>query len=39
MIMGPEGARDQERLYWRGPGAIYRTGLEIIKHGNYTEKC
>jgi hypothetical protein len=25
--MGPDGARNQERLCWRGPAAIYWTGL------------
>jgi hypothetical protein len=23
MVMGPNGARNQERLCWRGPAAIY----------------
>jgi hypothetical protein len=26
--MGPDGERNQERLYWRGPAAIYRNGLD-----------
>jgi hypothetical protein len=26
--MGPYGARYQEQLYWRGPAAIFWTGLE-----------
>jgi hypothetical protein len=27
MVMAPDGARNQERLCWRGPAAIYWTGL------------
>jgi hypothetical protein len=28
MVIGPDGARYQEGLCWRGPAAIYWTGLE-----------
>jgi hypothetical protein len=26
-VLGPDGAVNQERLYWRGPAAIHGTGL------------
>jgi hypothetical protein len=40
--MGPDGARNQKPLCWRGPGAIYWTRLvptglpqyELVKMGN-----
>jgi hypothetical protein len=31
MVMVPEGARNQERFCWRGPAAIYLTGLDCAK--------
>jgi hypothetical protein len=30
MIMGPDGARNQKRLCWRGPTVIYWTVLELV---------
>jgi hypothetical protein len=29
MVMCPEGARNQERLYWRGSATIYWTALAV----------
>jgi hypothetical protein len=31
--MGTDKARNQERLYWRGPAAIYWTGLRLNTTG------
>jgi hypothetical protein len=29
MVIRPDGVRTQGRLCWRGPAAIYQTGLEV----------
>jgi hypothetical protein len=36
--MGPDGARNQERLCWRGPAAIYWTGLDWITSPGHTKQ-
>jgi hypothetical protein len=28
MVVGPDGARNEERLCWRGPAVVYWTGLQ-----------
>jgi hypothetical protein len=35
--MGPDGARNQERLCWRGPAAIYLNWTGLVKRCDSNE--